>query len=44
LLTCHAAGSFVKGIDGCYFNVMGFPLHSFSKQVVQLIDQGKLVL
>jgi septum formation protein len=22
-------GSFVKRIDGCFYNVMGFPLHSF---------------
>ena len=22
-------GSFVTGIQGCYFNVMGFPMHRF---------------
>jgi hypothetical protein len=27
------ASSFVTGIDGCYFNVVGFPIHAFSKQV-----------
>ncbi|KAL6750130.1 inosine triphosphate pyrophosphatase-like protein [Haematococcus lacustris] len=36
------AGSFVKGIQGCYFNVMGFPLHRFSKEVVLLIQEGLL--
>jgi hypothetical protein len=27
------ASSFVSGISGCYFNVVGFPIHAFSKQV-----------
>lgn len=27
------ASSFVTGISGCYFNVVGFPIHAFSKQV-----------
>eukprot|EP00959_Pyramimonas_sp_CCMP1952_P161504 3377266-Pyramimonas_sp.AAC.4 len=26
-------GSFVKGIQGCYFSVMGFPIHRFSAEV-----------
>ncbi len=38
------AGSFVRGIQGCYFNVMGFPLHKFSKEVVGLIEEGLLPL
>ena len=38
------AGSFVKGIDGCYFNVMGFPLHAFSVEVARLIREGRLAL
>ncbi len=36
------AGTFVKGIQGCYFNVVGFPVHRFSKEVVQLIQEGAL--
>ncbi|KAG1671612.1 hypothetical protein FOA52_006843 [Chlamydomonas sp. UWO 241] len=38
------AGSFVTGISGCYFNVMGFPLHAFSSEMVRLIDEGHLKL
>ncbi|GAB4813491.1 hypothetical protein N2152v2_000537 [Parachlorella kessleri] len=38
------AGSFVKSIEGCYFNVVGFPIHRFSKEVVSLIDEGLLPL
>lgn len=26
-------GSFVKKIDGCFFSVMGFPVHRFCKEV-----------
>ena len=26
-------GTLVKGIEGCYFNVVGFPLHHFCKQI-----------
>lgn len=26
--------SFVKGIEGCYFNVMGFPVHRFCVEVI----------
>lgn len=39
-----AASSFVTGITGCYFNVVGFPLHSFSQQVQQLLQEGLLTL
>lgn len=35
-------GSFVSGIAGCYYNVMGFPLHAFTKAVVGLLDAGEL--
>ena len=28
-------GSLVEGIEGDYFNVMGFPLHHFCKRVSQ---------
>ena len=34
------AGSFVKGLRGDYFNVMGFPIHHFSRQIVSLINEG----
>jgi len=27
------AAVFVKGIEGCYFNVVGFPLHRFLKEL-----------
>ncbi len=30
------AGLFVKRIDGCYFNVMGFPLGSFYQQLKKM--------
>lgn len=39
-----AASSFVTGISGCYFNVVGFPLHAFSQQVLQLVAEGHLSL
>jgi len=26
--------SFASGINGCYFNVMGFPAHRFAKRFV----------
>ncbi|CAM6098583.1 unnamed protein product [Calypogeia fissa] len=35
-------GSFVKGINGCYFNVMGFPVHRFAEEVDTLIKAGYL--
>jgi septum formation protein len=38
------AGSFVKGIDGCFYSVVGFPVHAFSKQLLRLIDEGHLQL
>jgi len=34
------AGSFVQGIVGCYYNVTGFPLNRFCREMLQLIDQG----
>ncbi|KAG2430909.1 hypothetical protein HXX76_009881 [Chlamydomonas incerta] len=37
-----AAGAFVSGLRGCYFNVVGFPLHRFCSEVAALIKEGKL--
>jgi septum formation protein len=34
----------VRKIEGCYFNVMGFPVHDFSAAVAQLLREGALVL
>ncbi|KAL3698979.1 hypothetical protein R1sor_017001 [Riccia sorocarpa] len=33
-------GSFVKGVQGCYFNVMGLPVHRISEEVNSLITAG----
>jgi septum formation protein len=35
-------GSFVKGINGCYYNVMGLPLHRFAAEVVSLLESNAL--
>mmetsp|Transcript_4062 Transcript_4062/g.7868 ORF Transcript_4062/g.7868 Transcript_4062/m.7868 type:complete len:230 (-) Transcript_4062:900-1589(-) len=37
-------GSFVKSLNGCYFSVVGFPIHRFSKEVVTIICNGILRL
>ena len=29
-------GSFIKKIDGCFYNVMGFPLHLFCKEILKI--------
>ena len=31
------AGAFVSSISGCYFNVMGFPIHKFANTMSDLI-------
>ncbi|KAK9917263.1 hypothetical protein WJX75_002488 [Coccomyxa subellipsoidea] len=36
------AGAWVKRIEGCYFNVMGFPLHDFAAEVAALLQCGHL--
>jgi len=38
------AGSFVRRIDGCFYNVVGFPVNEFSKQLLRLIDEGHMPL
>jgi len=35
-------GSLVRSINGCYYNVVGFPLHHFCIQVLHLLDQQLL--
>lgn len=37
-------GCLVKSINGCYFNVMGLPLHRLSKELSSLIESGELKL
>ena len=32
----------MSSITGCYFNVMGFPVHKFAKVVSEMIDEGKI--
>eukprot|EP01080_Neovahlkampfia_damariscottae_P009201 gene9201-1287_t len=34
-------GSFVKKIDGCYYNVMGFPLQMFCKKLLEIFDDKR---
>ena len=31
--------SLVEGINGCYFNVVGFPLHRFCFELIQIISR-----
>jgi septum formation protein len=38
------AAPFVSSITGCYFNVVGLPLHRLSKEITTLIDNGTLKL
>eukprot|EP00271_Cylindrocystis_brebissonii_P014386 TRINITY_DN35734_c0_g1_i1.p1 TRINITY_DN35734_c0_g1~~TRINITY_DN35734_c0_g1_i1.p1 ORF type:complete len:229 (-),score=22.16 TRINITY_DN35734_c0_g1_i1:340-1026(-) len=34
----------VRSIEGCYYNVMGFPVHRFSVELADLVRSGRLVL
>lgn len=36
------AGSFVRGIEGCYFNVMGLPVHRLTSEISGLITSNLL--
>ena len=36
------AGAWVKSLKGCYFNVMGFPVHAFAAALQEVIAQGQL--
>lgn len=31
------AGAFVEGIEGCYFNVVGLPLHALAREVAEMM-------
>ena len=32
------AGPFVRRINGCYFNVVGFPAHTFCSKLLELVN------
>ena len=38
------AATFVKHIEGDFFNVMGFPLNAFANEISKLIAAGHLQL
>ena len=33
-------GQMVRGIDGCYFTVMGLPMHRLSAALARMVDEG----
>lgn len=37
-----AAGVWVSRLDGCYFNVVGLPLHALGREVAALVEAGVL--
>ena len=38
------AGAWVTSIAGCYFNVMGFPVHAFAAVLADMIASGEVAL
>ena len=36
------AGAFVSSLTGCYFNVMGFPIHKFANTMSEIIKDGTI--
>jgi len=38
------AGVWIKRLEGCYFNVMGLPLHDLTREIKLLIENGVLKL
>ena len=39
--TAGLGGSLVEEIEGCYFNVVGFPIRSFVQALIELLDKVK---
>jgi septum formation protein len=33
-------GQIVRGIEGCYFTVMGLPMHRLSAALARMVDEG----
>jgi predicted house-cleaning NTP pyrophosphatase (Maf/HAM1 superfamily) len=38
-----AGGQLISGIQGCFYNVMGFPMHRFSAHLAELLSDGRVV-
>ena len=36
------AGPFITGIQGCYYNVVGFPLHRFTMELRKMVEETEL--
>lgn len=34
-----SAGAFVEGINGCFFNVVGLPLHALAREVAEMLAE-----